>query len=54
MWYADTVGLEEVYNRVRAFEAQHGPWWKPPALLQQLAEAGKTFADLDKEKAAVV
>jgi 3-hydroxyacyl-CoA dehydrogenase len=52
MWYADTVGLQKVYERVRAFEAQHGPWWKPAALLRHLAEVGKTFADLDKEKVA--
>jgi 3-hydroxyacyl-CoA dehydrogenase len=52
MWYADTVGLQTVCERIRAFEAQHGPWWKPASLLRQLAEAGKTFADLDKEKAA--
>jgi 3-hydroxyacyl-CoA dehydrogenase len=52
MWYADTVGLRAVYERICAFEAQHGPWWKPAPLLQRLAEAGKTFADLDKDKAA--
>ena len=28
------------------------PWWKPAALLRHLAEVGKTFADLDKEKVA--
>ena len=44
MWYADTVGLKKVYERVRAFEKQHGELWKPAALLGQLAEAGKTFS----------
>jgi len=53
MWYADTVGLQTVYERLRTFEAQHGPWCKPAGLVRQLAEAGKTFADLDKEKAAL-
>jgi len=52
MWYADTVGLKTVYQRICAFEEQQGFWWKPSNLLRQLAESGKTFADLDKEKAA--
>jgi 3-hydroxyacyl-CoA dehydrogenase len=52
MWYADTVGLKKVYERIRDFERQHGTLWTPAALLQRLAEAGKTFADLDKEKEA--
>jgi 3-hydroxyacyl-CoA dehydrogenase len=49
MWYADTVGLKRVYERVRQFEKQHGDLWTPAPLLQRLAESGKTFADLDRE-----
>jgi 3-hydroxyacyl-CoA dehydrogenase len=49
MWYADTVGLKQVYERVRQFEQQHGDLWTPAPLLKRLAESGKTFADLDKE-----
>ena len=49
MWYADTVGLKKVYERVRQFAQRHGDLWTPAPLLQQLAESGKTFADLDKE-----
>ena len=45
MWYADTVGLKKVYERISAFEKQHGALWKPAALLRQLAESGRTFAD---------
>src|SRR5439155_24334417 len=52
MWYADTVGLAHVHERVCQFEQQHGAWWEPAALLQQLAEAGRTFADFDRERAA--
>jgi 3-hydroxyacyl-CoA dehydrogenase len=47
MWYADTVGLKKVYERVRAFHEQHGAWWEPAPLLRQLAEAGQTFAAYD-------
>jgi 3-hydroxyacyl-CoA dehydrogenase len=50
MWYADTVGLNKVYERIRAFEKQHGDLWTPAKLLQQLADGGKTFADFDKDK----
>jgi 3-hydroxyacyl-CoA dehydrogenase len=44
MWYADTVGLRKVYDRVREFHAQHGDLWTPAPLLKQLAEEGRTFA----------
>ena len=50
MWYADTVGLKKVYERVCEFEAQHGEIWEPSPLLKQLASQGKTFADYDKER----
>ena len=49
MWYADTVGLKQVYDRVCQFEKQHGDVWAPAPLLKRLAESGKTFADLDQE-----
>lgn len=52
MWYADTVGLKKVYDRIRALEQQHGSLWKPAPLLRKLAESGRKFADFDKEKAA--
>ncbi|HMZ18934.1 MAG TPA: 3-hydroxyacyl-CoA dehydrogenase NAD-binding domain-containing protein, partial [Blastocatellia bacterium] len=50
MWYADTVGLKKVYDRVCEFHAEHGEWWTPAPLLKELAEAGKTFAEYDKQK----
>jgi 3-hydroxyacyl-CoA dehydrogenase len=46
MWYADTVGLKKVYDRIREFD------WAPAPLLKQLAEEGRTFADFDKKIAA--
>jgi 3-hydroxyacyl-CoA dehydrogenase len=49
MWYADTVGLDKVLERVRQFEREHGPAWKPAELLERLAAAGRTFADYDRE-----
>ncbi len=51
MWYGDAVGLKRVYERVRAFEKEHGEQWKPAPLLKELAESGKTFAVFDKAMA---
>ena len=45
MWYADTVGLRRVLDRVEEFEQQHGELWAPAPLLRRLAEEGKTFAE---------
>jgi 3-hydroxyacyl-CoA dehydrogenase len=50
MFYADTIGLKKVYDRVCQFEKEHGFWWKPSPLLKRLAESGQTFADFDREK----
>jgi 3-hydroxyacyl-CoA dehydrogenase len=54
MWYADTVGLDKVYERISGFRRQHGDLWQPAPLLKQLAEQGKTFADFDKAKSTTV
>ena len=52
MWYADTVGIKNVYERICEFERQHGPQWSPAPLLTRLVEFGKNFSDLDKEHAS--
>jgi len=52
MWYADTVGLKNVYERICEFHEQHGETWRPAPLLKQLAEQGKTFAEFTKEQSA--
>jgi len=52
MWHANTVGLQRVYQRVCEFYQQHGELWAPAPLLKRLAEAGKTFAEFDKDQAA--
>jgi 3-hydroxyacyl-CoA dehydrogenase len=52
LWYADTVGLKRILERIGVFEKQHGRLWTPASLLKRLAAAGKTFADLDREKGA--
>jgi 3-hydroxyacyl-CoA dehydrogenase len=46
MFYADSLGLDHVYNRICEFHKQHGAWWKPAPLLEKLAKEGRKFADL--------
>jgi 3-hydroxyacyl-CoA dehydrogenase len=47
MWYADSVGLRQIYERVVEFERQHGEYWTPAPLLKRLAAEGSTFAAWD-------
>src|SRR6185312_12913818 len=47
MWYADTVGVKRVYEKVEEFHQKHGFLWEPAPLLKRLALEGKTFASLD-------
>jgi 3-hydroxyacyl-CoA dehydrogenase len=52
MWYADTVGLKKVYERICEFHKQHGELWEPAPLLKRLAEAGQGFKDFNKDQGA--
>jgi len=47
MWYADTVGLKKIYERILEFEKQHGELWEPAPLLKRLVAIGGTFAGYD-------
>ncbi len=53
MWYADTVGLKNVYDRVCEFRRQHGELWEPAPLLKHLAEANQTFAEFNSKEQGV-
>lgn len=46
MFYADTVGLKNVYDSMCRYAEKHGDYWKPAPLLQRLVEQGKSFRDL--------
>jgi 3-hydroxyacyl-CoA dehydrogenase len=50
MWYADTVGLKKVYERVSEFHRLHGEIWQPAPLLERLAGLGKTFAEFERKE----
>jgi 3-hydroxyacyl-CoA dehydrogenase len=54
MWYADSVGLKQVYARISEFHRQHGEIWQPAPLLARLAEQGKPYAQFGKEEGAAV
>jgi 3-hydroxyacyl-CoA dehydrogenase len=54
LWYADTVGLNNVYNRICDFHARQGELWQPAPLLRRLAEESGTFADFPQRQTATV
>jgi 3-hydroxyacyl-CoA dehydrogenase len=43
MFYADTVGLDKVYESVKRFHQAHGELWTPAPLLERLARTGGRF-----------
>jgi 3-hydroxyacyl-CoA dehydrogenase len=43
MFYADTVGLKTVLDKLREFEAKFGEDFKPAPLLEKLASEGGSF-----------
>lgn len=51
MYYADQVGLENVYRDILAFHQEYGDAWRPAPLLKRLAEEGGSFADWDNRAA---
>ncbi len=40
MFYADSVGLREVYDRLAEYHRSLGPRWEPAPLLARLAREG--------------
>ena len=45
MFYADTVGLDKVYEFMTTLYQEQGEWAKPAPLLDKLANEGKSFKD---------
>lgn len=44
-FWADQIGVRDVYNQIQAWHQQYGERWAPCNLLRQLAESGTTFRD---------
>ncbi len=40
MFWADTIGVREVYNQIAAWHQRYGERWAPSPLLRRLAESG--------------
>jgi len=43
MWCADEIGVDNVYARIREFEATFGAQWKPAPVLAEIAAGHGTF-----------
>ena len=54
MWYADSLGLKSVYQRICELHSRHGELWEPAPLLRRLAEEGKAFAEFTSVQTAMV
>ncbi len=51
MLWADMQGLPELLSDIRAWAEEDAYFWQPAPLLEQLANEGRTFADLNKDEA---
>jgi 3-hydroxyacyl-CoA dehydrogenase len=45
MFWADGIGVREVYNQIAAWHQQYGERWAPSKLLRDLAESGTPFRE---------
>ena len=46
MFYADTIGLDNVLQTVKTYQTRFGDTWKPAALLENLVNQGNSFQDM--------
>ena len=52
MFYADTVGLKKIYDRILEFQRSlDSQYWQPAPLLEKLAKAGSSFGQWQAEQA---
>ena len=45
MFWADGIGVKEVYRQIEEWHQRYGARWKPAALLKELAESGTSFRE---------
>ena len=48
MFWADSIGLQPIYDVMSRLYDKHGDLLKPAASLERLAKAGKGFADFER------
>ncbi|HYA25461.1 MAG TPA: 3-hydroxyacyl-CoA dehydrogenase family protein, partial [Terriglobales bacterium] len=51
IFYADTLGLSHVLERIRHYHKKLGHYWRPAALIERLAAAGSSFQQWDRASA---
>ncbi|MDQ6929189.1 MAG: 3-hydroxyacyl-CoA dehydrogenase NAD-binding domain-containing protein [Candidatus Eremiobacteraeota bacterium] len=52
MWYADVIGVKNVYQGVSKFQSEFGNGWTPSPLLADIAKNGGTFASWTQSRHA--
>jgi 3-hydroxyacyl-CoA dehydrogenase len=52
MFYADTLGLPHVLQRIRYYHEKLGHYWRPATLIERLAAAGSSFKQWDRTSAS--
>jgi len=50
MFYADSIGLKRIVERIASFEREFGARWKVSSLLKRLAESDTTFRSFDEAR----
>jgi 3-hydroxyacyl-CoA dehydrogenase len=50
MFWADTIGVREVYNQIAAWHQRYGERWAPSPLLRRLADAGTPLREAKAER----
>jgi 3-hydroxyacyl-CoA dehydrogenase len=50
LFYADTLGLAHVADRIRHYHSRYGHYWKPSSLIDQLAAEGRSFVQWDQSR----
>jgi 3-hydroxyacyl-CoA dehydrogenase len=50
MYWADTIGVREVYNQIASWHQRFGDRWRPSEYLRQLAEAGSPLREAKAQK----
>ncbi len=52
MFYADTLGLSQVWQRIRHYQEKLGYYWRPATLIERLASASSGFEQWDRTSAS--
>jgi 3-hydroxyacyl-CoA dehydrogenase len=50
MYWADTIGVREVYNQIASWHQRYGDRWRPSELLRKLAEEGAPLREAKAQR----